>query len=97
MEARYPNTSVDKLPGENYKPASIPVSDRDMVTDVYKLSAVSILKMCDCLEYQSCETDDYGETLAFQLLDQIRREAIRALPRYDDGPWDFVLPARTVA
>lgn len=54
-----------------------------------KLSAVNILKMCDCLEYQSCETDDYKQTKAYTLLQAIRGAAIRALPGYDDGPWDY--------
>lgn len=32
-----------------------------------------IRKACDCFDYQACETDDYKETLAAQLVDLIRQ------------------------
>jgi hypothetical protein len=58
------------------------------------LDAVAVIKSCDCLEYQSCEADDYRETLAYQVLSAIRRAAMRALPRYEDAPWGWVRPVR---
>jgi hypothetical protein len=54
-----------------------------------RLNPVSILKLCDCLEYQSCETEDYNETVAYRLLNVIRRAAIRILPGYDDAKWEI--------
>jgi len=53
------------------------------------LTPLHILKMCDCLEYQSCETDDYHTTTAWHLLQAIRRAAIRELPGYDEAPWEY--------
>jgi hypothetical protein len=51
------------------------------------LSPVVILKLCNCLIYQSCETDDWETTNAYKLLQQIKDAAIRVLPGYDDAPW----------
>jgi hypothetical protein len=89
VRARYPEDKRDTLPGPNVKPLHIVVSGRDQTLAVYRLPPVSILKMCDCLEYQSCETDDYRSTTAFKLLDAIRRAAIHTLAGYDDAPWDY--------
>lgn len=62
-----------------------------------KMRAVDILKMCDCLEYQSCETDDYRESVAYHLLSSIRASAIRELPGYNDAAWSFDTSALQVA
>lgn len=51
------------------------------------LGAVTILKLCNCLAYQSCETDDWETTNAYKLLQQIKDAAIRVLPGYEDAPW----------
>lgn len=51
------------------------------------LTAVEVLKACDCYDYQSCETDDYHETTAAKLVDRIRKSAIGKLPGYEDAPW----------
>jgi len=59
--------------------------------------AVTILKLCDCLEYQSCDTDDYAETEAARLLMAIRNLAIRRLPGYDDAPWGLPDPRKETA
>jgi len=61
------------------------------------VNAIDILKMCDCLEYQSCETADWEQSAAFELLELIRRAAIRALPGYEKAPWDYINPARKAA
>jgi hypothetical protein len=56
------------------------------------LQPIDILKMCDCLEYQSCETDNYFTTAAWNLLQFIRRAAIRELPGYDGAVREYVKP-----
>lgn len=51
---------------------------------------ISILKGCDCFDYQACETDDYEETLAALIIRKIRDRAISYLPGYDDAKgWEF--------
>lgn len=89
VSARYPNDSFDDLPGLVEKPRSIEITSRDFINPQYKLKSVSILKMCSCLEYQSCETDDWESTVAYRLIDSIRAAAIRSLPGYEDAPWEF--------
>jgi hypothetical protein len=79
---RYPNIDADDLPGTIGQDAA-----------KYKfrrwkspLPALVVLKACDGLDYQSCETDDYKQTLAFKIVDTIRGYAIRRLPGYDASP-----------
>ena len=51
------------------------------------ISAIQILKLCDCYDYQACETDDYPMSLAFKYNQRIRLTAIHSLPGYDDAKW----------
>lgn len=44
------------------------------------LSPLECLKALACLEYQSCETDDYEQTKAYRRLQTIRAFAISELP-----------------
>lgn len=61
------------VPVFQYKPQKVP-------------SAVEVLKLLDCLEYQSCERPDYlDKEGAFWLLQAIRRAAIRVLPGYEEA------------
>jgi hypothetical protein len=56
----------------------------------FPLTAVSILKGCDCLDYQSCEHDGWEASRAFAILRAIRHRAIHGVPGYDDaGGWEF--------
>lgn len=50
---------------------------------------VQALKLCGCVDYQSCETDDWHTTDAYWMLNTIRDEAIRALPGYNEANWDM--------
>jgi hypothetical protein len=86
---RYPNDDEESAPGPIEKPKNIKVTARDAAAPKYKLKPVDLLKMCDCLEYQSCETKDWETTPAYRLLNAIRKAAIHALPGYEDAPWDF--------
>jgi hypothetical protein len=51
------------------------------------LDAITILKLCDCYDYQACETEDYDTTRAAKAINFIRHKAIRALPGYEEAPW----------
>ena len=48
---------------------------------------VVILKLVNCLDYQSCETDDYKKTPAYKLLESIKSAAISKLAGYENAPW----------
>lgn len=86
---RYPDCARDNLPGPLADAGFVDVSPRDLARRDLLLQPVEILKMCDCLEYQSCETKDWPASVAHRLLNAIRRAAVRALPGYEDAPWDF--------
>lgn len=49
--------------------------------------AISILKLVQCLDYQSSETDDWETSIAANILAQIKDRAIQRLPGYDNVPW----------
>jgi len=92
VQARYPQDSWETLPGPSLKPRELAVTWRECNLAFYRPAPVVVLKLCDGLEYQSCETDDYRETVAFRLLDAIRGAAIHALPGYDAAPWEYHAP-----
>lgn len=56
-----------------------------------KLTAMDVLKMCSCYEYQSCETDDWKDTMASRQIEWIKSAAIRSLPGYESAIRDFRL------
>ena len=44
-------------------------------------------KAADCLDYQSCETDDWESTLAYKILQGCRSAMWHALPGYKEAQW----------
>jgi hypothetical protein len=89
VRARYPNDELTNLPGPVDLPSHIAVTHHDEREKALQLGPVAVLKMCDGLEYQSCETKDWRSTVAYALLSAIRKSAVRALPGYEDAPWDY--------
>ena len=51
------------------------------------LPALNVIKLIDCLQYQSCECDDYTSTEAYKLLCRLREMMVPKLPGYSDVPW----------
>lgn len=88
VRSRYPGDKWSELPGPIEKPLHIIVTIREMTT-ARRVEPVAILKAVSCLDYQSCETENYKETLGYQLLDMIRTAAIHALPGYEEASWDY--------
>lgn len=97
---RYPSDKAGELPGTigedaaGYTFKAWPINS--------PLTAVSILKGCSCFDYQACEHDGYEDSLAFEIVNTIRKRAISRLPGYDNAPgWEFDRPvagnARRVA
>lgn len=80
---------------ENYRSLNFRYHSEDKARKiVYRLSLVTlkpvqIIKLCDCLDYQSCETDDWESTNAYKILQRIREHAIRCLPGYDEAEWSI--------
>ena len=82
-----------------YKENEAPLGRFDLRASAHsdRYSRVDIIKACHCLEYQSCETPDYRETVAFQLLEAIKSAAEHSLPGYDEAPWGLAAPAERKA
>lgn len=57
--------------------------------DTRVLDPLQIIKACNCLDYQSCETPEWKDTRAFAMLDSIRERAIKELPGYDGAQWEI--------
>ena len=54
------------------------------------VSAVQIIKACDCLDYQCCEVPDWHQgNRAYDALHSIRWQAIAALPGYHEARWSL--------
>ena len=64
-------------------------------SDIYAIDPVQIIKACDCLDYQSCEMESWNGSLAYELLQAIREEAIRCLPGMEDAKWELSEPEKT--
>jgi len=68
---------------------SEPVAAIVFVAQDPTLSPIDVIKACDCLDYQSCETDDWRSTLAYQLLDSIQSDATSRLVGYANAAWEI--------
>lgn len=79
---RYPDCGPGNMPGKIGEEAS-----------GYKFrqfngqTVATILKGCDCFDYQACETDDYEASVAHTIINSIRRAAVRHVPGYEAAPW----------
>ena len=81
VSARYPHDARQNLPG----PVNNAYAFDYKFQPVRHQLAAWVVKSCDCVKYQSCETDDYEDTLAYKVLQAIRESAIHHLTV--DAPW----------
>ncbi|GAC1312051.1 MAG: hypothetical protein NVSMB19_26390 [Vulcanimicrobiaceae bacterium] len=51
------------------------------------LTPVAALKLCQSLNYQSCERDDWAESPARKLLSRIESALVSNLPGYEEAKW----------
>jgi len=54
-----------------------------------EVDPVVALKSLACLDYQSCERDDYDKSTAKRLIDALTAYAITVLPGYESAPWGW--------
>lgn len=84
LSVNYRYRADDETPVYKYKPQY----DGHVGTGQKRLlTPIDIIKLCDCLEYQSCEHPGWETSWAKDLLDRVRRAATRELPGYEDAPW----------
>ena len=60
-----------------------------VASDAAKLDQATRLKLCNCLAYQSNETEDWEQTAACKQLHRIRGTAVETVPGYDQAPWGW--------
>lgn len=54
------------------------------------VSPVALLKAVQCLDYQCCDWQGWGKSLAKKYLGMIERAAIMELPGYEEAAWAIV-------
>lgn len=54
------------------------------------LTALGVIKACNCFDYQACEVDTYEDSWAADFVDRVRKAAIYRLPGYDEATgWEY--------
>lgn len=90
----------EKLLTENIKSVNHRYELNDTLPDDYLYSRVhllnnepitliQIIKAVNCWQYQSCEHDDAEKTEAWRIASQIKEEAIRQLPGYEEAEYEI--------
>lgn len=51
------------------------------------LTAIDIIKVCNCLSYQSCEHAGWDDSWACKFLQRVVDNSLHKLPGYDAAPW----------
>lgn len=55
-----------------------------------QLAAIQVIRAAHCLDYQSCECDDWEATEAFATLQGLVDAAVRSLPEYGRAAWELL-------
>lgn len=91
VATRYPGDR--ELPGPDMSPAEIMQAAANLAESYYwrppTLSPVDLLKMCQGYAYQSCETQDWRDSLAHRQIEWIESSCYSMLPGYDAAPWSY--------
>lgn len=82
------------LLSENYRSVNFRYNEgkeaRDFIyQSTQQRSPVEIISLCDCYQYQTCETDDWKDTEAFAIWYALRENAIESLPGYGQADWSI--------
>jgi hypothetical protein len=80
------------LLAENVKSVNYRYRDNEVMSITYDrgapiLTAIQAIKAAQCLRYQSCECDDFEESVAFKLIEAIIADAIPRLEGYESAEW----------
>ena len=77
---------------ENVRSVNYRYRDNEVMSITYDrgapiLTAIQAIKAAQCLRYQSCECDDFEESIAFKLIEAIIADAIPRLDGYESAQW----------
>lgn len=84
--------SIDARYGDGEASPFSPLQFEILVHD--EITALQVIKACDCFDYQACEVDDYERTDAARIIDCIRGSAFHRLQGYDDAQWEVKTPIK---
>lgn len=76
---------------ENYKSVNWRYRENEVAPE-YQFTSnaqgnVQVLKLCNCYDYQSCETDTYEDSEAYKIVNTIRKIVSSSLDGYDEAKW----------
>jgi len=91
VKSRYPDCDDDDLPGKIGETSSTYYfkTFEPLLSMPQGKKVAWIVKACKCFDYQSCETDDYEQSVAHRIIRAIEARAMAALPHYEDAPWEI--------
>lgn len=81
--------AVSKAKGEEVK---APKFEKQALGREFEFDPIQVYKSASCYEYQSCDTEEWEKTIAFQYVELLRRIAIRKLPEYELCVWGSPSP-----
>jgi hypothetical protein len=84
--------TAELLLAENVKSVNYRYRDNEVMSITYDrgapvLTAIQAIKAAQCLRYQSCECDDFEDSIASKLIEAIIDDAIPRLEGYDCAQW----------
>ena len=89
VDHRYPD-NADKLADKLFIQAC--GSEAGQFGKHKQYTPVEIIKAAQCLDYQSCEHDEWEQSNVKALLDHVISKATTMLPGYNDAPWGIDQP-----
>lgn len=85
VDHRYPNQYIeDNVEAKIYIKNAIDQA-KAINPDVFPSGYIA--KQLDCLEYQSCEPDNWYQSNAFKIMTNIRAELVKKLSDYENASW----------
>jgi len=83
---------AEKLLYENTRSVNYRYGEDQVNTITFKetdidLTPIEIIRLVHCIDYQSCETNDWEQTESYKWLRAIEDTAIRQVPGYDQAEW----------
>jgi len=101
VAARYPGDKDGERPGCALKDQQIislsAIWAEHFSKNLHPATPVEIIKLAQCLSYQSCETSDYETTTAARIVGWAITAASRNLPGYEAANWEYNFPTRPQA
>jgi hypothetical protein len=85
-------STADILLNENVKSVNYRYNENDNASIVYDykaplLTPIEAIKAAQCLRYQSCEHNDYEQSIASKIIEAIIVDAIPRIDGYDKAAW----------